>query len=181
MTFVLGFVYTGLITLTAKTIFPEKASGSLVHRGGREGQVVGSHLLSQKFVSPGYFWSRPSAVDFATVASGASNKGPTSSDLKKVIEERRSAIMWESAEVPGELLTASGSGLDPHLSPQGARYQISRIVMARKGNPDFAKALDDLVTKHTEGPTLGFMGMPRVNVLNLNLALDELAKTFGEE
>ncbi len=125
-----------------------------------------SALLAQKTESPPYFWPRPSASDYATIPSGASNKGPTSADLVKSIAERREKF---GKDAPDELLTASGSGLDPHLSPAAAKYQAPRIAAERKLALEKVVALVDQLT---EGPQLGFLGEPRVNVLALNLALD---------
>ena len=125
-----------------------------------------SALLAQKTESPRYFWPRPSAGDYATVPSGASNKGPTSADLAKAIAERREKF---GKDAPDEMLTASGSGLDPHLSPAAAKYQAPRIAAERKWSVENVNALIDELT---EGPQLGFLGEPRVNVLTLNRALD---------
>lgn len=125
-----------------------------------------SALLAQKTESPKYFWPRPSAADYATVASGASNKGPTSAYLARTIAQRRARF---GQEAPDELLTASASGLDPHLSPAGARHQASRVAVARGIAVEKVNAL---IVQLTESPQLGFLGEPRVNVLALNLALD---------
>lgn len=125
-----------------------------------------AELLAQKTESPRYFWPRPSAGDYATVPSGASNKDPTSADLAKAIAERREKF---GADAPAELLTASGSGLDPHLSPAAAKYQAPRVAAARRLPVEKVNAL---IERLTEGPQLGFLGEPRVNVLALNRALD---------
>jgi K+-transporting ATPase ATPase C chain len=159
-----GALYPLGISLAAYA-FPAKANGSLI---AVDGKTVGSSLLAQKTESPRYFWPRPSAGDFATVASGASNKGPTSADLVKAVAERRAKF---GAEAPAEMLTASGSGLDPHISPEAAQQQVARIAAERKIPAERVAAL---VAQHTESPQFGIFGDPRVNVLTLNLALDAL-------
>ena len=163
LTVLTGVAYPLIVTTIARVAFHDAATGSLVKRGDK---VVGSALLAQKTESPKYFWPRPSAADFATVASGASNQGPTSADLVKSIAERREKF---GKDAPDELLTASGSGLDPHLSPAAARYQAARIASERKLPLD---QIESLIARLTERPQFGFLGEPRVNVLALNLALD---------
>jgi K+-transporting ATPase ATPase C chain len=158
LTALTGFAYPLVVTGIARVAFHEQATGSTGPHG--------SKLLAQKSESPKYFWPRPSAGDYATVASGASNKGPVSADLAKAIAERREKF---GKDAPAELLTASGSGLDPHLSPEAAKYQAPRVAAERKIPVEKVNALID---EHTEGPQLGFLGEPRVNVLALNLALD---------
>lgn len=165
LTILTGALYPLLVTGISRVAFPKQAAGSPITVGG---QLVGSELLAQKFEKPEYFWPRPSGADYATVASGASNKGPTSADLVKSIEERRAKF---GADAPAELLTASGSGLDPHLSPAAAKFQAPRIAAARKLSESSVVALID---SKTEGPQLGIFGEARVNVLALNRALDEL-------
>jgi K+-transporting ATPase ATPase C chain len=158
LTALTGIAYPLVVTGLARVAFQRQATGSVGPHG--------STLLAQKTESPKYFWPRPSAGDFATVASGASNKGPTSADLVKSIAERREKF---GKDAPDELLTASGSGLDPHLSPEAAKYQAARVAAERKIAIEKVNALIDRLT---EGPQLGFLGEPRVNVLKLNLALD---------
>lgn len=160
LTVLTGIAYPLVVTGIARVAFREQATGSAGPQG--------SKLLAQKIESPKYFWPRPSAGDFATVASGASNKGPTSADLAKAIAERREKF---GKDAPAELLTASGSGLDPHLSPAAAKHQAPRVAMERKMPLEEVVALIDQLT---EGPQLGFLGEPRVNVLALNVALDAL-------
>lgn len=160
-----GVVYPLAVTGIAAVAFPAKANGSLVKDGDK---IVGSELLAQKFEDPKYFWPRPSGADYATVASGATNKGPTSVDLAKAIDDRRKSL---GDGAPGDLLTASGSGLDPHISPEAARFQVARIAAARK-LPE--TTVTQLVEQSIESPQLGVLGQPRVNVLALNLALDRL-------
>ena len=163
LTVLTGIVYPLVVTVIARVAFPDAASGSLVKNAG---QIVGSALLAQKSESPKYFWPRPSAGDFATIASGASNLGPTSDALKKLVAERREKF---GDDAPAEVLTASASGLDPHISPASAKQQARRIASERKLPLD---QLEMLIAQFTEGPQLGFLGEPRVNVLALNLALD---------
>jgi K+-transporting ATPase ATPase C chain len=165
LTLLTGVLYPFAITGIAQLCFPKQANGSRIVQ---DGHLVGSELLAQKFELPRYFWSRPSAADFATVPSGASNKGPTSIDLKKSIEERRAKF---GADAPVDLLTASGSGLDPHISPEAASSQIPRVAAAR--NMPIEK-ISEVVDQAIELPQFGFLGDPRVNVLRLNRALDQL-------
>jgi K+-transporting ATPase ATPase C chain len=165
ITLLTGIIYPLVMTGVAQILFPKQANGSRVTA---QDKLVGSDLIAQKFESPKYFWPRPSAADYATVASGASNKGPTAADLKKLIDQRRQKF---GADAPVDLLTASGSGLDPHISPEAAHMQIPRIAAAR--NISTTK-IAELVDQTTEGPQLGFLGEPRVNVLILNRALDQM-------
>jgi K+-transporting ATPase ATPase C chain len=159
-----GALYPLLITGTARLVAGHASGGSLV---ARDDTIVGSTLLAQKTENPRYFWPRPSAVDFATVASGASNQGPTNAALAKAIAERRLKF---GADAPADLLTSSGSGLDPHLSPAAAQHQAARIAQTRG---IAVSRIQALIAEKTEGPQFGFLGAPRVNVLSLNLALDD--------
>jgi K+-transporting ATPase ATPase C chain len=163
LTLLTGVAYPLVVTLIARTVARDAASGSLVRSGEK---IVGSSLLAQKTESPLYFWPRPSAADYATVASGASNAGPTSAALQKAIGERREKF---GADAPADLLTASGSGLDPHISPEAAKHQAARVAKARGIAVEKVEAL---VAAQTDGPQFGFLGEARVNVLSLNLALD---------
>jgi K+-transporting ATPase ATPase C chain len=165
LTLLTGIIYPLAMTGVAQLFFPTQANGSRILV---QDKLVGSDLIAQKFESPRYFWPRPSAADYATVASGASNKGPTAADLKKSIDERRQKF---GADAPVDLLTASGSGLDPHISPEAALSQIPRVAAARHIP---AAKIFALVGKIAETPQLGFLGEPRVNVLRLNRALDQL-------
>ena len=165
ITLVTGIIYPLAMTGVAQLLFPKQANGSRITE---QNKLVGSDLIAQKFESPKYFWPRPSAADYATVASGASNKGPTAADLKKSIDERRQKF---GADAPVDLLTASGSGLDPHISPEAARLQIARVAAARDMS---IQKVSTLVDQTVEQPQLGFLGEPRVNVLLLNRALDQL-------
>jgi potassium-transporting ATPase KdpC subunit len=164
LTLLTGIVYPLAMTGMAQLFFSRQANGSRITEHDK---LVGSDLLAQKFESPKYFWPRPSSADYATVASGASNKGPTSADLKKSIEERRQKF---GGDAPVDLLTASGSGLDPHISPEAARSQIARVAAAR--NTSIQK-ITALIDQAIEQPQFGFLGEPRVNVLQLNRALDQ--------
>jgi K+-transporting ATPase ATPase C chain len=170
-TVVTGLVYPVVITVFAQLAFPKAANGSLVERGTN---IVGSALLAQQFTGTNYFWPRPSADTYATVASGASNLGPTSGQQLTNVLNNLAAFqsgnnLATNAIVPGDMVYASGSGLDPHISPEAARLQIDRVAAARHLPADKVRAL---VAQYTEPPQLGFLGQPCVNVLLLNLALD---------
>jgi K+-transporting ATPase ATPase C chain len=162
-----GVIYPLVVTALAQVLFHDQAQGSLITR---QNSIVGSRLLSQKTENPKYFWPRPSAGDYATVASGASNLGPSSDALKKAIADR----VAKTGQAPDDLLTASGSGLDPEISPEAAHWQIDRVAKARGYSDDQVTHLKSLVDQYIQTPQLGFLGEPRVNVLMLNLALDQL-------
>ncbi|MGL4205638.1 MAG: potassium-transporting ATPase subunit KdpC [Aeromonadaceae bacterium] len=172
-TLLLGLVYPLAMTGVAQWIFPTQANGSLLYQGDR---VVGSRLVGQNFDAPGYFWSRPSAVEYKGDASGGSNLGPLNPELQKQVAARIARLQQGSEHsqgeaIPVDLVTTSGSGLDPHLSPAALYYQVARVAKAR-GLP--ADQVEALVTQQIERPLLGALGEPVVNVLLLNLALDEL-------
>lgn len=168
MIVVTGIAYPFLIFGIARLVLKHRSEGDIIVNNG---QVVGARLIGQRFKGDGYFWSRPSAVDYNGLASGGSDMGPTSLKLKRLVEERRKG----NKEMPSQLLFASGSGLDPHISPQTARYQVDRIVKARGWDKLLGKQkLQQLITDKTEGRRFGVIGVPVVNVLELNLALDEL-------
>lgn len=177
MTVLTGVLYPVAVTGLAQLLFPRQAEGSLVVR---DGEIVGSELIGQPFSDPRYFWPRPSATSgmpYNAWASGASNLAPTN---RKLIEEvRRRADAWRAAHPdrpgppPPDLVTASASGLDPHISPAAALYQAPRVAQAR-GLPE--DVVRQLVLRHTERPLWGFLGEPRVNVLLLNLDLDRLGR-----
>jgi K+-transporting ATPase ATPase C chain len=164
-----GLAYPLAVTGVAQLAFPGRADGSLIER---DGDVVGSRLVGQAFSGRRYFHPRPSAAGdgYDAMASSASNLGPTNDELLKLVEERRSAYRQENrAEAPIDALTSSGSGLDPHISPANALLQAPRVARARGLSLDDVVALID---EHTSGRSLGFLGEPGVNVLELNLALD---------
>lgn len=162
-----GIAYPLAITGAAQAIFPSQANGSQVTRGSA---LVGSALIGQLFESDRYFHGRPSAVNYDASTSSGTNLGPSNKPLLAAIAERAAA--YGDAEIPADLVTSSGSGLDPDLSPAGALAQITRVAAAR--GLDGAE-LRDLVAANTRGPDLGILGEPRVNVLALNLALDALS------
>ena len=171
-TVITGLGYPLLITAIAQAAFKDQANGSLVTR---DGKLVGSSLLAQQFTGPTYFWPRPSAGTYATVPSGASNLGPTSAALQTNVANNLKALRDSSklpadAPVPSDLVFTSASGLDPHISPEGARFQVARVAAAR-GVP--VEKLSELLEKFVEPPQWGVFGQARVNVLMLNLALDQ--------
>jgi K+-transporting ATPase ATPase C chain len=168
-----GVAYPLLMTGIGRLFFPGQANGSFIELNGKS---IGSALVGQKFSDPRYFWGRPSAVDYNPLPSGGSNLGPTSAELKDSIVARSLRLQSSGGAVPVDLLCASGSGLDPDISPEAARYQVDRIMLARQLDRDSRTALLSLITKYTEAPALGILGQPRVNVLRLNLALDSLDK-----
>ena len=176
LTVITGVIYPVAVTGVAQVLFPREAHGSLIT--GPDGKAVGSALIGQPFSDPKHFWSRPSATSpqpYNGGSSGASNLGPTNPALadavKSRIEALRAADPGNTAAVPIDLVTASSSGLDPHISVDSAKYQVNRVAKAR-GLP--VDRVTQLVGANTEGTVLGFLGEPRVNVLRLNLALDGL-------
>jgi potassium-transporting ATPase KdpC subunit len=175
LTALTGFIYPLIVTGIARIAFPEQAAGSLIVK---DGKAIGSRLIGQSFTEPRYFWSRPSATGpypYNASASTGSNQGPLNPALtdavKARIEALKAADPTNTAPIPVDLVTASASGLDPHISVAAANYQLERVARARGLTVPTVAAL---VTKHTEGRLLGFLGEPRVNVLQLNLALDEI-------
>jgi K+-transporting ATPase, C subunit len=175
-TLVLGLGYPLAVTGVAQLIFPGKADGSLITNAG--GTTIGSSLIGQTFTDPKYFWPRPSAAGdgYDAANSGGSNLGPTSQKLRDEVTQRASDLrqankLAPDGEVPAELVTASASGLDPDISPDSARFQAQRVADARGMT---LAAVMQLIDDHTNGRTLGVLGEPRVNVLELNMALDDL-------
>ena len=171
---VTGLLYPAAVTGVARTLFPFQAEGSLVLRDGR---VIGSELIGQSFSSPRYFWGRPSAtapMANNAAGSGGSNQGPTNPALADAVQARIEALKaadpGNQAPVPVDLVSASASGLDPHISMAAARYQAARVARER-GLP--LEAVQRLIQAHTEARDLAVLGEPRVNVLKLNLALDQ--------
>lgn len=172
-TVILGGVYPLAVLAVGRLFWPAKASGSLVQAGGR---VVGSELIGQGFAKPEYLHPRPSAAGktgYDATASSGTNKGPTDADLAKAVgaavDEARKDRPGDSRPVPADLVTSSGSGLDPHLSPDAARWQAARVAQARGVTEEAVLAI---LERHVEGRTLGLWGEPRVNVLAANLDLD---------
>jgi potassium-transporting ATPase KdpC subunit len=174
LTVVTGLAYPVVITGLSQVLFPSQANGSLIYK---DGKPVGSRLIGQPFDDPKYFWSRPSATSpfpDNSGSSGGSNQGPTNPDLQKAVQGRIDALKaadpGNTAPIPVDLVTASGSGLDPHISPAAALYQVRRVAKARNLSEETVRAL---VADRTQGRQFGFLGEPRVNVLELNLALDQ--------
>ena len=172
-TVITGVAYPLIVTGISQVVFKDQANGSLIEK---DGKVLGSSLIGQPFSDPKYFWSRPSATSpqpYNGASSSGSNQGPTNPALKEAVEGRVKALRDAGGDaskaVPVDLVTASGSGLDPHISPAAAEYQIARVAKART-LPE--KRVRELVAKYTEDRQLGILGEPGVNVLKLNLALD---------
>jgi len=173
-----GIAYPVVMTVIAQVAFPDKANGSLITR---DGKVIGSALLAQQFTGSNYFWPRPSGCSYGTggtgiAASSASNLGPTSGQLQTNVVNNTAAFLSgnnlpTNTPVPADVVFASGSGLDPHISPDAAQLQVARVAAARGLNKDKVRGLVDT---YTEQPQWGFLGEPRVNVLLLNIALDQM-------
>ena len=173
LTVVTGLAYPAAVTGLARALFPAQAAGSLIEH---EGRVVGSTLVGQNFTDPGHFWGRPSATapyPYNGAASGGANQGPLNPALIDAVKARiaalRAAGPSNDAPFPVDLVTASGSGLDPHISPAAAEYQVERVARARRLDPGVVR---ELVARHRSEAQFGLFGDARVNVLTLNLALD---------
>lgn len=175
VTLLTGLIYPLVVTGIAQAVFPYQANGSLL---AVNGQTIGSKLIGQEFSEPSYFWSRLSATGpmaYNAASSSGSNLGPTNPALFKAVQARIDALHTadpgNKAPIPVDLVTASASGLDPHISPAAAEYQVARVARVRKLPVDQVR---QLVAQHTEGRQFGFLGESRVNVLELNLALDQV-------
>ena len=178
MTILTGIIYPLLMTGMAQLIYPSKANGSLITK---DGKIIGSDLIGQKFDSSIYFWSRPSATGYGAVPSGASNFGPTSDTLKSQVIMRRKYFaeknyLTDPNVIPPEMVFASGSGLDPDISGKAALLQVERIVKSRNFTDNQKDDLIDIIEKLTKKPQFLFLGERRINVLNLNLTLDKIDK-----
>lgn len=176
MTILTGIIYPFLMTGLAQLSFPANANGSLIIKNGK---ILGSELIGQNFDSVAYFWSRPSAIGYNPIPSGASNYGPTSDTLKKQVNARRISFaaknsMTDMNIIPKEMIFASASGLDPHISPEAAFLQVDRVCRARNFNEDRKQKLMECIRDLTEAPQFLIFGEKRINVLLLNLSLDRL-------
>lgn len=174
LTLVTGLVYPLFITFIAQTTMKQKADGNIIYE---KGKAVGAELIAQKFEDKRYFWPRPSAINYTPMPSGGSNLAPTSKLLKDTVEGRKKVLAESMSNptdtIPSELLFASASGIDPHISPEAAYFQIDRIIKARNIDPkkvDLKKLINDMTTTRH----FGFLGRPCINVLLLNRALDQL-------
>lgn len=170
-----GVVYPLGMTLVAGGLYPEQATGSLIRV---EGEVFGSRLVGQPFAAERYFHGRPSAADYDPFAVSGSNQAPSNPDLRESATDRAAAISrrdnLDAGDIPIDLVAASGSGIDPHITPAAAAIQIERVSRVRELD---RQTVESLVEEHTDGPTFGILGQPRVNVLELNLALDRAASS----
>lgn len=171
-----GIAYPLFMTGVAQLTYPTRANGSLVMK---EGKVAGSALIGQQFDSTIYFWSRPSVIDYYPIPSGASNLGPTSEKLAKQITERRDLfrkgnLLTDGPVIPAEMISASASGLDPHISPEAALLQLERVALARNFTDAQKEQLLQLVNSKIEKPQFSILGESRINVFELNLNLDKI-------
>jgi K+-transporting ATPase ATPase C chain len=171
----LGGGYNMALWGVGRVVFTSQSEGSLIRRA--DGTVLGSRLIAQKFTRPEYFQPRPSGVDYNAASTGGTNYAPSNPDHLEAVQERLDAVLKQegvpAGTVPSEMVTASGAGLDPHIPPSAAELQAARVASARAAP---VERVHELIRARTEGPTFGFLGRARVNVLELNLALDE---TFG--
>lgn len=181
LTVLTGIAYPALVTAIGQAVFPGAATGSLIHDGE---QVLGSTRVGQAFSDPRFFWSRPSAtgpVPYNAAASTASNLGPSNPALHEAVAARIETLRTAggpAGPLPADLVTTSGSGLDPHVSPAAANYQRARVAQARGLSEERVR---ELIDAHTEGRSFGLLGEPRVNVLLLNLELERIAGSSGRE
>jgi K+-transporting ATPase ATPase C chain len=173
----LGGGYNVFLWAIGQAAFPNQTEGSLIRR--TDGTVVGSRLIAQEFTRPEYFHPRPSAAGYNAASTSGSNYGPSNPDHLKAVQERIDAIVEqdgvEPREIPSEMVTASGAGMDPHIPPNAAALQAARVAASRKVDVNRVR---ELIDAHTEAPTFAFLGRARVNVLELNLALDEAFGTL---
>ena len=180
ITILTGLIYPFVILLIGQIIFPYQANGSLIVK---DGKVIGSELLGQNFSDSIYFQSRPSAINYNPMPSGASNLGLSSALLKEQVNTRKiefriNNFLSDSVSVPPDILFASASGVDPHISVESAKLQINRIIKSRNINPENSKLLYNLIDSLAEYPQFGILGNQVVNVLNLNLKLDEVSEAW---
>lgn len=182
MTLITGLVYPFLITLTAQLMIPYRANGSFisVHQ-----KIIGSKLIGQKFTADKYFWGRPSASDYNPQHSGGSNLGPISATLQQLVKSRKEHLEKtrdpdSPLAIPSDLLFASGSGLDPHITLQAVQFQKARVIKARKFDKEMEQKLEELIQEKTAKRIFGFFGTPCLNVLELNIALDLLYQPLVE-
>jgi K+-transporting ATPase ATPase C chain len=174
LTMLTGVLYPIAMTILAQLIFPHQANGSMLEKNGG---TIGSELIGQKFSSDKYFWSRPSAIDYIPLPSGGSNLSPTSKALQDSTNNRKTRFIRQNylipaTVIPNDMLFASASGLDPHISPGAAFLQVTRIILARGFDSINALQVNDLVQRSIESPQWKIFGQERINVLKLNLALD---------
>jgi K+-transporting ATPase ATPase C chain len=176
MTVFTGIIYPVAMTLLSLAVFPYQAKGGMIEKNGA---IIGSELIGQKFISNKYFHSRPSAIDYNPMPSSGTNWGPTDKRMADSVKARTAQFKLQNnlsatMIIPKDMLFASASGVDPHISPEAAQLQIERIAKVRGFNTEQTSSLKKLVEDFTQGPQLKLFGDPRVNVLKLNLALDEL-------
>lgn len=181
MAFLTGIAYPVLILLFTNLTMPSKAQGSIIFK---DGMPVGSRLIGQKFISNDYFWGRPSATDYSTLPAGASNLGPTSAKLKKMIDQRRIKFaqthnIQDLSSIPDELVCASASGIDPHISLSTAFFQLNRVAQTRSmTSNEMRLKIQTMIHDNIDKPIGKFFGEPHVNVLMLNLTLDEFQESL---
>ena len=180
LTILTGVIYPLFITLIGQVLFPNQSNGSLIIKNGN---IIGSELLGQNFADSIYFQSRPSAINYNPLPSGASNLGLSSALLKKQVNDRKlefrkNNLLSDSIIIPSEMLFASGSGVDPHISVEAAKLQINRVIKSRNLSTDKSKLLYNLIDSLSEYPQFGILGNQVVNVLSLNLKLDEESKRW---